>query len=48
MTSHDDRVYLQHVIDSINNVENFTEGILDSFHENTGLVCNHSGFTNYG
>lgn len=35
MTSHDDKVYLQHVLDSIDNVENFTSGILDSFHENT-------------
>ena len=34
-TSHDDKVYLQHILDSIKNVEKFTDGNLDEFHEDT-------------
>lgn len=32
-TSHDDRVYLQHILESIKNVEDFTENNLNDFHE---------------
>jgi uncharacterized protein with HEPN domain len=32
MTSHDDSVYLQHIIDSIAMVGKFTHGVLETFH----------------
>jgi uncharacterized protein with HEPN domain len=33
MSKHDDRVYLQHILDSIGHVQNFTQGVIDRFHE---------------
>lgn len=33
ISSHDDRVYLQHILDSIKNVEDFTADNLEGFHE---------------
>ena len=35
MTSHDDKVYLQHILDSIENIEDFTKDCIDSFHKDT-------------
>ena len=32
MKPHDDRVYLQHILDSIKHVHDFTDGVMDSFH----------------
>jgi uncharacterized protein with HEPN domain len=33
MSKHDDRVYLQHILDCINHVHGFTGGIIHMFHE---------------
>lgn len=33
MSKHDDRVYLQHILDSIAHVRSFTGGILHMFHD---------------
>lgn len=35
MSSHDDKIYLQHILESIQNIEEFTSDAIDSFHKDT-------------